>query len=90
MTEVQAILLSGGGFMLINVAGWYIAHLANGRRNAHQEGADSQRLQQVELDLNGLPCQANPEYMKEQGQLMQQVKDIDDRTKRIEGAVNNK
>lgn len=90
MTEVQAILMTGGGFMIINVAGWYLSHLANGRNHAKEEGASEQRLQQVETGLDGLPCQVDPNYMKEQGQLMQKVDDIDERTKRIEGAVNNK
>lgn len=59
MTEVQAILLSGGGFITINIIGWVLMSVNTTKRAAFYNGkltADidniKERLERIESLMN--------------------------------------
>lgn len=101
MTEVQAILATGAGYIVATGVGFLISRIAINRRETKvnrsqakkegiKEGTEYQLLKQLDERVENLPCQADPKYMVQQGQMYQKIDDIQLRVTRIEKAINDK
>ena len=70
MTEVQAILFSGGGIMLVTAVGWGATAWRRNRQNGLANGVSVERQDNMEKRLDELPCQDN-KYLIEWGMIKQ-------------------
>lgn len=84
MTEAQALLASGGGFIIINIIGWAWTFYRNGKKDAYYRGVMTEQLNNFEDKFSDLPCQIDPHYSESRGALTQHMKDVDSRLMKLE------
>lgn len=97
MTEVTAIIISGSGFIIINLVGWIWNSKINARKDGKWEGIVDTKIKSIfdKADdianrIDKLPCVADTDYQKNMGGMAQKITDIGDRIERIENKVNSR
>lgn len=88
MTEVQAILASGGGIIFIYILGWAGNAWHKNRLNGRNSGIYSERQDNMEKRLDSLPCQ-DSKYMIEWGKVIQGQEDTQLRVTKLEQTVKD-
>ncbi len=87
MTEWQAILVSGGGFLLVTLIGWGGILWQRNRLSGRENGVSSERQDNMEELLSNLPCQ-DPKYLIEYGEIRQGQEDMQLRMTRLEQTID--
>ena len=78
--------------IIISIIGWILVLRANG--NAKREAAvvaketATNEMTKVTEALRSLPCAKNPDYERQNGAMMNQVKNLEESQKRIESKLD--
>ncbi len=88
MTEVQAILLSGGVFVLVTILGWVGVLWQRNRLSGRDNGTSAEHISNIDELLSNLPCRDN-KYLVEAGMVRQALEDGQLRFTRLEQTIRD-
>ena len=97
MTEITAILVTGSGFIIVNLVGWFWNIRLHDRKEGKREGHNDQQMEAIlgKVDnissrIDKLPCVYDVNYQQNMGGFFQKITDIGKRVERIDKVINNR
>lgn len=101
MIEIWVAIIAVLGMLVVNVWGWYISSNrakliaatvaeATAKQVNIEAGGNKEKNLARDIRVDKLPCQTDPNYLRRQGKMEQQLDDTIKRLERIESKLNGK